>query len=268
MAEELKYEVWFGEDDWKFGADGVVEYSPIQNLGHFSPKIGPVTYGCSSFAGHDLERSTKLINTKVFALEFFGETDEELYHEAWADPLRAEVLKKLTGKGRSWYISFVSDITERLILDDGRKVPEKIFKYFSTMDPSRVAIIRSEIPYGAGRGFMKKLIFEIPNEEIEWAVQNIWHVSREVYPIEGYNLPSGRMDMIRNWDQKQRDDALFQDVLEKSFLLFFTYPEEPRHFKFLTNHLEKNEFAKMINIDLLQQKANEIGRKRDLDNSK
>ncbi len=258
MIEPEPYKVILYEDEWKVGVDGSIHYSPIQNLQYSPPDRDLITYGCLTFAGHDLDKSTLLTDTKVFCLEFYGEMPDELFHEAWADPLRAEVLKKLSGKNRSWYISFVGDITERMICNDGRKVPEKVFQYFSGMDPSRITAVMAEKPFGAGSGFEKRIFFEIPDQEIEWAVQTIWHEAMEMYPIEGYNLPEGRIDLIRAWGQRKRDDVLFREVLENSFLCFFTYPEEPRHFKFLTKNLEIQEFAEMINLELLQKKAGEI----------
>ena len=262
MNEDEKYEVILYEDKWQFREDGSVLYSPIRNLEYSPPESAPITYGCLSFAGHDLDQSTLLIGTKVFYLGFQGEMPDELYREAWADPLRAKILKRLSKKNRSWYISFVGDITERIILDDGRKVPEKLFQYFSKMDPSRVTTVMSEKPFGFGNGFERKMFFEIPNQEIEWAVQNIWPEAMEIYPIEGYNLPQGRIDLIRNWDQKKRDDRLFREVLENSYLSFFTYPEEHRHFKFVTLNLELQEFTEMINLESLQKKADEIAEKK------
>jgi hypothetical protein len=70
------------------------------------------------------------------------------------------------------------------------------------------------------------------------------------------------MDLIRSWDQRQRDDHLFLEVLQNSFLTFFTFPEEPRHFKFVTLNLEVKELALIINLELLQQRAIEIGKNR------
>jgi hypothetical protein len=67
------------------------------------------------------------------------------------------------------------------------------------------------------------------------------------------------MDLIRSWDQRQRDDHLFLEVLQNSFL---TFPEEPRHFKFVTLNLEVKELARIINLELLQQRAIEIGKNR------
>jgi len=262
MNEDEKYEITLFEDKWQFSEDGSVLYSPIRNLRYSPPERAPITYGCFSFAGHDLDKSTLLKGAKAFYLEFHGETPNELYREAWADPLRAKILKQLSEKNRSWYISFVGDITERIILHDGREVPEKIFQYFSKMDPSRVATVMSEKPFGAGNGFEKRIFFEIPNHEIEWVTQNIWPEAMEIYPIEGYNLPQGRIDLIRNWDQKKRDDRLFREVLENSFLSFFTFPEEHRNFKFLTLNLELKEFIEIINLELLQKKANEIAKKK------
>ena len=261
MLQKEKYEVELTEIEWKYGKDGSVEYSPLQDLASLSPIYGPISHGCLTFAGHDLYLSKLLENVRAFELTFHGEMPNERYREAWADPIRADVLKYLSGENQSWYISFVGDITERLLNNDGRKVPEKIYKYFSGMDPKRVVTVKSEKPSGYGCGFEKRIFFEIPNEEIEWAVKNIWPQAMEIYPIEGYNLPLGRMDLIKKWDQEQRDDRLFQEVMKNSLITFFTSPAEHTYFEFLTVNFDFNELAQKINLEELQRKANEIEEK-------
>lgn len=57
------------------------------------------SYGHLTFAGHDLDKSDILDDVRVFHLEFYGEPPHLRDREAWADPLRAKALRRLSPDG-------------------------------------------------------------------------------------------------------------------------------------------------------------------------
>lgn len=255
MIKTRKHEVFPYHDEWKYSKNGSVLHSPFQNFDNVLPISLSKTYGCLTFAGHDLEKSQILNDINVFCLEFSGECSEMRDREKWANPIRGKVLRRLSDEGKSWYIGFNSDISTKLIQKNNWDVDEQVFQFFSKKDPMRVATVLSERPNGIMYGSEKRMFFEILNSEIEWAVQQIWQIAEDIYKIEGYNLPSGRMDLIRNWDQRKRDDLLFSEVMDNCRIAFFTYPAEPRHFKFVTKNMNYCEFLQKINIESLQKDA-------------
>jgi len=235
-----------------------VIHSPLEDLYYWIKGKEPINLNNLTFAGDGLYRSTLLTDVKTFSLEFDGESEDEMDREAWADPLRADVLKGLTGKDRSWYISFVGDYTEQIIKQDQRKVPEALTSYFAQKDPAEVAIVDSRPPYGYGGGIEKRFFFEVPTHEIDWFVRNIWPAAYQGYPIEGYNFASGKIARLKSWNEKSRDELLFREVIDQTFTIFYTHPEEHLYFAFLTNKLSFSEFTHLIDLEGLKRKAQDL----------
>jgi len=258
MNQTVEKTVEVYEDVLQVNEGGEVIHSPLEDLYYWRKGQEPINLNYLTFAGDGLYRSTLLTDVKTFSLEFEGESEEERDREAWADPLRADVLKSLTGKNQSWYIGFVGDYTEQIINQDQRKVPEALTSYFAQKDPTEVAIVDSRPPYGYGSGIQKRFFFEVPTHEIDWFVRNIWSEAYPSYPIEGYNFISGKIDMLKLWNEKLRDELLFREVIDQTFAVFYTHPQEHRHFSFLTNKLSFSEFTRLIDLEELRRKAQDL----------
>jgi len=258
MNQTIEKTVEVYEDVLQVNEGGEVIHSPLEDLYYWIKGKEPINLNYLTFAGDGLYRSTRLTDVKTFSLEFEGESEEERDREAWADPLRADVLKSLTGKNRSWYISFVGRYTEQIIHQDQRKVPEALTSYFAQKDPTEVAIVDSSPSFRYKRKIEKRFFFEVPNHEIDWFVRNIWPDAYQGYPIEGYNFASGKIEMLKLWTAKSRDELLFREVIDQTFTVFYTHPEEHRHFSFLTNKLSFSEFTRLMDLEGLRRKAQDL----------
>jgi hypothetical protein len=254
MSGSNKKRIELFEDDIQLSESGEVIHHPLDQLYYHYEEPGrePVNQNYLTFAGDHLTKSNLMGDLKIFHLEFSGEP--ELDGEAWANPIRAEVLKRLTDEGRSWYISFIGDITQKILLQDERTVSQEFFTYMSKINPEMYIVLDSYKPYGYGKGRKKRIFFEIPNHEIEWVVPNIWLEAWAGYPIEGYNFPSGRIGLLKNWIERPRDALLFKEVTDETYISFFS-PSHHRHFAFLTNKFTLPEFTKKINLEELIQIA-------------
>lgn len=258
MIESEKKNVEFYEDVIQLGGGGEVLHLPLARLYYHykDPGREPANHNYLTFAGDHLASPDTIGKVNVFCLEFSGEPEPD--REAWADPLRAETLKQLTGEGRSWYFGFISDETERLLLQDDRRVSEELFEYLTNKGPEKLIILDSPKPYGYGIGVKKKVFFEVSNQEIEWIVDQVWDNAYSGYSIEGYNFASEEIGCLRKWNEIPRDARLFEDVIKKTTMMFYTYPAEHRDFIFLTNKLGFSDFEQKINLEDLKKKAEDM----------
>ena len=270
------------EGENEFDEQGMLKDHPLRSLYYFyKDDRDPTNVNELTFAGDNLYRSQILNDVRLFDLIFHGEPPEEVYREEWADPLRTEVLKRLSGNGRSWYISFVNDVTRKFVEYKGKPMYRKLSDYFSKedlkypafweehksqefidyylqKDPGQIAVLDSGVPHGYGKGFEKRLFFEVPNEEIEQVAGIVWPGAKEVYTIQGYNFPSGRVDLLNQWGTKKWDEYLFREILDETQVFFHTWPQEHCYFRFFTNKFTFDEFQHAIQLDDLQGKAKEI----------
>ncbi len=244
MSEPKDKSVELFEDKIQLDEGGKIIHHPLESLYyHFKDqRLKPANRNQLTFAGDNLMDTNICSEVKVFYLWFSGEL--ELDREEWADPLRVETLKRLTGKGRSWYMSFVGDVTERFFLQDGRIVHEELFAYIANKGPDELVILDSPKPYGYGRGSKKRVFFEVQDQDLEWVVKTVWSEACGGYSIEGYNFASGRIDLLKKWNESPRDANLFREVINQTYMTFYTYPAEHRHFAFLTNQLDFSDFEK------------------------
>lgn len=251
MDADDEYQVELWEDDIERDETGRVVHHPLNSRYFVRMNEDTVSYGYLSFAGHHLDKSPILNDIKVFYLEFKGLSDETYEKEEWADPLRIEVLNRLTGIDRCWYMSMI-DRWFRGVNDD-------VAKLVGTQ-LNRI-IILSEKPFGNTYGFRFRELYEIPNRYLQKTVPYFWEEAVPGYPIEGYNMDAGQIALLKQWDARSRDDQLFREVIDRTFINFYTFPDENRFFVFVTNKLNYDELAKLIRLDELQEKAREIGRK-------
>lgn len=248
MDSSKEYEVELWEDEVERDETGIVVHHPLNSRYYVILGKDSVSYGHLTFAGHDLDESQILENIKVFYLEFKGEPEEIYDREEWADPLRLEVLRRLSDTNRSWYLSMI-DIDHKDIGDEvekilGKRLPE--------------IYIQSEKPFGYGYGFIQRKILEIPNQYLSEVVQYFWSKAAPGYPIEGYNMAPGQINILKQWDKRPRNDHLFREMCDRTFISFYTFPAEHRYFVFVTNKLNYKELANLIDMKDLHAKAQKM----------
>jgi hypothetical protein len=235
-----EYEVHLWEDKIEKDENGKIIHHPLNSRYGFGSSHGHLTFG-----GHNLDKSQKLDDVRVFYLEFYGEPKETHDREEWADPLRFEVLNRLTGINRRWYLSIidgpVGEIQDALLKASGVK-------------PNHI-IVDSEKQYGYGYGFIPRPMFEIPNNILSRVVPYCWSQAVPGYPIEGYTMASGQLDVFEQWNARPRDDQLFREVCDQTYVNFYSFPAEHCDFVFVTNKLNYTELAHLVNLDDLQAKA-------------
>jgi hypothetical protein len=244
-----KVELW--EDEIEWDEYGQIIHHPLNSRYFVTTGKGSVSYGHLTFAGHDLDKSEILENIKIYYLEFKGKSVEDYDREEWANILRVEVLNRLSSVNRCWYMSMddiddkdIGDATERII---GKRLPE--------------IVVRSEKPFGYGYGFITRKFLEIPNQHLSEIVKYFWSKASPGIPIEGYNMEIGQLERLKQWDARPRDDQLFKEVCDKTFIDFYTFPAEHRYFVFVTNKLNYAELANLIDLADLQAGAKKIGEK-------
>jgi hypothetical protein len=244
------YEVDLWEDKIKYDETGRVVHHPLNSTYLIKENKDWVSYGHLTFGGHDLDKSPILDDVKVFYLEFKGEPEEVHDREEWADSLRAEALKRLTGINRCWYMSMIDGFFEGI----GEAIKKLVQTQLKQIE------VRSEKPFGYGHGFIPRLLFEVPNRYLSEVVRYFWSEAVPGYPIEGYNMEARRIEVFRQWDARQRDDRLFREVIDQTFISFYTIPAEHCDFVFVTNKLTYAELANLIGLEELQERAKEMGR--------
>ena len=253
--EEIEY-YYFGV---KYNENGNILWHPLETLYHKyqdkNKNIKSVNYNDVIFAGNELYLSQKLNDVSRFDVKFFGEPDSIFDREIWANPLRAEILKSLSGENKSWYLSFVGRFTDWYLDKEEREIQQEVLNYFSNMDKSRMVDVKAKKPFGLGGGDKKRLFFEVKNEEIFDFVRMIWNDAWESYSIQGYNFESGEIYRIREWGKRVKDEMLFREILDSTQVFFYTYPEENRHFSFFSNKYSENEFKEKIHLNELRKEA-------------
>ena len=264
MNTRIDYCIEYYFSETKYTKNGEIEKSPLDILFRFNKsKIDPVGFnrGDLTFVGDEVFRSRLFEDIKLYEIGFFGEPEEIRHRESWATSIRAKIIEKLSIEKNSWYISFVNYSPFDEIFSNNNQVPLQLRKYFIKKDPKEIVTINSQKPPILGKGFGKRLFFEVKNEEICEVINLIWPESVERYSIQGFNFESGQIEQLRNWDQEERNEQLFRRVVDKSRIMFFTYPEEHRNFAFLTNKISKEEFLELIQLEQLRIEAEEILRK-------
>jgi len=248
-----EYVVDFWEDEIVRDEAGNIVHHPLNSRYFVHLGKDTVSYGYLTFAGHDLDKSPILDVIKVFYLEFKGVSDETYEKEEWADPLRAEVLNRLTGNNRCWYMSMIDGAFEGI----GDALKRILGTRLNEIE------VKSELPYGMGHGFHSREFFEIPNHYLSEVVNYFWLESVPGIPIEGYNMEMGQIELLRRWDARPRDDKLFRELVDRTFVNFYTFPAENRTFVFVTNKLNYAQLAELIGLAELKQRAKEIGREKE-----
>jgi hypothetical protein len=248
--------VEFDEDVIKVNENSEVVYHPLNRLYYLRKKTIPENLHQLAFAGNDLFNTDLFKDVRYYYLGFYGEMNECRYREAWADKLRDLVLQRLVDKDKSWYISFASPQSCTLYNKESNIRVRKKMDYYRSMNPNRTAMIRSEQPYGYGKGEITYLFVEISKKEIYSSAIQIWSQALEMYPIQGYCLPKDSIYLLNEWNSDPRDHKLFRKVLNACDWIFFASPAEHWYFEFFTNKYGANDFLKRIDLEDLNVRAN------------
>lgn len=128
---------------------------------------------------------------------------------------------------------------------------------FSGQQPHS-AVVQSEKRHGYGLGFLHRLFVETPDQLLPDTVLRYWPEAIPGWPLEGYSLPSGQIDLLRRWDQSPRDDHLFREMMNHVFVAFYTHPSEHRHLAFVTCKLDLDDMKQLLDIDALASMAQEL----------
>jgi hypothetical protein len=80
-------------------------------------------------------------------------------------------------------------------------------------------------------------------------------------PFEGCLMPAGQIHKLAEWNTQPRNDVLFRAVMDGVDMLFYTAPEEHRHFIFLTTKYSLDEMAAMLDLPSLQKAVDQLNNK-------
>lgn len=239
-------------------ANGQITHHPLNGLYRSISGEDRSGYGHLTFGGHNLANSQLLDDVNVFYLFFYGESSDVEGREAWADPLRVEVLQRLSSENRTWYLSFVGDIPDASSSTGYTPITQEIQQGLSQEEKLDFAVVQSELPHYVGKGFRPRLFFETPNRLLSHVVSRYWSRAYPGLPIEGYNLSPGQIGLLHKWDKRPRDAQLFRDVMNEISIAFYTFPAEHRHFAFVTSKLGLDDMKQLLDIESLRRQAREI----------
>lgn len=257
---QRQYEVELSEDEIRRGEDGGVIHHPLDGPYCLDSDRDLPVYGRLTFDGHDLAKSVLLDDVRVFHLTFHGESADIQHREAWADPLRVEVLQRLSPEDRAWYLSCVGTYLNSSSPAEYTPIVQDLEGLLKD-EQAIFAVVHSE--FGFGERLHPRLFFEAPNRFLPQIVHRYWPRAIPGWPMEGYNMAPGQIDLLREWDKRPRRDRLFRDVMDQVFIAFYTFPAEHRHFVFVTSKLDLDGMRQLLDIDSLQAQATEIGRHMD-----
>ena len=200
--------------------------------------------GFLSFLGAGLRRGARFGNPCVSGIDFWaGEVDDRADdYELWANDIRAEILLGLTGgQGNSWYIGINGDCSGELEswpIGEGALLSTARAFGLSTCTVGAWLSL-SHVPY-------RRPFAEVPPDRVRAFVNSSWANAYPAYPIEGYCMKMGSIDTLRRWDARNRDEALFREVLDSCHCMFYTTPAENRDLTFISNKLQYADFSLLI----------------------
>ena len=230
---------------------------PLEDLYVWGLHDSPLNNHELAFAGDDLSSSVLFDDINEFKMTFHGENEESCSSKAWAHSLRANILRRLSGKDYCWYIGYrtesqmyVYDKHSEILLDTD--VPR-----LRMWELSELAFVDSGYRNDTGKGKIIKPIFEVRNIELEVFVAEVWPKASSSFSIEGYCMPHGRLKLLRKWNERERTPELFKEIIDECFILFFTFHDDHRDFHFITNKMDLNEFSARIDFIDLQNRAKE-----------
>jgi hypothetical protein len=236
------------------------------------PLNGPYTTGGGknllSFSPGDLANFPIYDDIKVFHISIYGKADDnDDDREAWADPIRFELLRKLRYKDWNWYISANGWHLDPANPTGYITLEQHVQNIFArSHDVKSIAVrsfpeVSSKMVSGQWVSIIKpckRTFFEIPYPLIEEVASVIWAETVPGYPIEGYQLPPGSLDILGRWGNEPLDENLFRQVVDSCSIIFYTWPAEHRRFAFMTNKWSLDVMKNMLDIPSLQKVADNI----------
>jgi hypothetical protein len=167
-------------------------------------------YGDVAFAGQDLDESDQLDAVWSYWLKFYGDPDNELDREAWADQLRIAALRNLCrSTGHVWYITFEGDVV----------APQSSSGWQSLEDEIKVKYVNAyQLPYTIvdavedswlGVDFRHRLFVEYSADLVAQVLARYLPRIYPRAPFEGCLMPAGQIDNLSEWNAQPRNDLLF-----------------------------------------------------------
>jgi hypothetical protein len=252
-----RYEVSLWEDQVVRDQTGKITVHPFWGLYGLSdpPKF---SHGYLSFLGDIAVESPLMEEIKVFALEFKSDPYDD-DRESWADPFRIDILKRLGQNHHAWYLSLIGWMPDKTVRDGFIPLDDHFQETVFKQEGVNFTSVSSEKRLGMGEGFWQRTFVEIPNKDLEEFFLKYWDAHSPGYPIEGYNFPAERIDLLKKWDEKPRDVLLFREVLDECFIAFYTEPAENRDLVFVTNKLTMEQFRTLINFEQIENSVKQLG---------
>lgn len=217
-------------------------------------------YGDVALAGHDLDESDRLDDVRSYWLYFHGEPDDQRDREEWADPLRVATLRSLCrSTGHVWYMTFKGDVVDPLSPTGWHSLDEEMQTQYVSRYQLPHTIITAEADYYLGQGDNgRRLFVEYPADLMAEVLTRYLPRIYPGSPFEGCLMPAGQIHRLAEWNAQPRNDVLFRAVMDGVDALFYTVPEEHRHFVFLTTKYSLSDMAAMLDLPSLQQAVDQL----------
>ena len=211
------------------------------------PRLTPAgedSNGFLAFIGPGLRRGSRFGHPYVAGMSFWaGETDDRADdYELWANDIRSKILVGLSADpGLSWYISVYGDrFGEHGLWPDAHGV------LAGTADVLGLSVCSVGAWMRMGQTTYRRPFAEVPRAQLQAFVDSCWKDAYAGYPIEGYCMPQRSIDTLQRWDARERDEALFKEVLDSCHCMFYTTPAENRDLTFVSSRLQYADFSRLI----------------------
>lgn len=211
------------------------------------PRLTPAgedSNGFLAFLGPGLRRGSRFGHPYVAGMSFWaGEADDrDDDYELWANDIRSKILVGLPADpGLSWYIGINGDrIDEHHLWSIGEGA------LLGTARALGLSTCTVGAWWSLGHHPYRRPFAEVPLELVRAFVDSSWGNAYPAYPIEGYCMPSQSIDTLLSWDARDRDEALFREVLDSCQCMFYTTPAENRDFTFISNKMQYADFSRLI----------------------
>lgn len=234
---ELEFEIYPSRAH--FDEKGQLIYHPLD--GHYhayskEPRGAPDLF----FAGTSIENLDRFKDIRTFIFRIKKEGDER---EKWADPIRAQVFRRLLKENEAWYIGV--DLKKNVSLQLFSNA-EAAFDVESWVHgwPNRAERVKY---------VWEKHFFELPQQEMARNVELIWDNVLYDYTIEGYQMESGKISTLSKWNGMPKNDDTLRAIFDQTnFIFYSSIAQEYCHIDFLTAKYTFEEFLAIIDIDELK----------------
>lgn len=231
----------------------------LENLYIWGLPCSPFNNHELAFAGDGLCESNLFDDIAEITVAFYGEDRGCYSRELWANPFRSEILRRLAGEEHCWYIGYR---TNYLGFHDNVSKIWLGMNFFSSLmerNLSDLVFLDSGYHIGFGNGVVKKPVFEVQNHELDGFMDEVWpKVDYAAFSIEGYCMQPGKLELLREWNERERTPELFKEVINECFTLFYSSNYNHRFMQFITNKMDLDEFSRIIDFSDLQNQAKKL----------